>query len=215
MYILTSIISKSGPVNWVLGLIYLLSITIILDRAIYFFRSRLRAGTFRGRLFTLLDQSPGDLASVAGHPDLMAFQRSDLYPVVATYFTHFSDPNAALQQAIRIQEDRLISRAESTLWLLQLMGSLGPMLGLLGTISGLVLCFRSIETMKVADISVLSSGIWEAMSSTLLGLFIGIIALIFYRVFDHFVDKRIHAMEDLVGLLNIRFSREGLGRELV
>jgi biopolymer transport protein ExbB len=60
------------------------------------------------------------------------------------------------------------------------------MLGLTGTVTGLTRAFRTVAALKqVTDPSLLASGIWEALITTIAGLFIGIPALIAYHLYEN------------------------------
>lgn len=82
----------------------------------------------------------------------------------------------------RVDRSQLISFSRG-LWVLSLVAVMAPMLGLLGTMLGLIRSFRGIEQVGGAvDMSVLAGGIWEAMITTVMGLVVGLAAQFFYRV---------------------------------
>ena len=60
------------------------------------------------------------------------------------------------------------------------------MIGLLGTVLGMVEAFQKVSFMKsIVNPSVLASGIWEALITTVAGLFVGIPALIGYHLYSN------------------------------
>lgn len=67
---------------------------------------------------------------------------------------------------------------------LSLIGTLAPMLGLLGTVLGMISCFRTISLSSVTNASLLAGGIYEALVTTVLGLIVGILGLFFYSFFQ-------------------------------
>ena len=77
------------------------------------------------------------------------------------------------------------------------------MLGLTGTVTGLTRAFQTVAALRqVTDPSLLASGIWEALITTVVGLFIGIPSIVAY----HLLDNR---------LKSLAFEMRSTGEELV
>ena len=75
------------------------------------------------------------------------------------------------------------------------IASISPLLGLLGTVLGMIKVFTVITTQGVGDASVLASGIAEALITTAAGLMVAIPTLLFYRYFRGRVDELVVTME--------------------
>lgn len=89
-----------------------------------------------------------------------------------------------------------IAKLEKNLALLATLAGISPMLGFLGTVTGMVRCFYNMSKAgHNIDISVLSGGIYEAMITTVAGLIIGVIALICYNLLVASIQKIVHKME--------------------
>ena len=89
------------------------------------------------------------------------------------------------------------------LHLLELIGKISPMIGLLGTVLGMVEAFHKLAFVKnLVDPSLLASGIWEALITTVAGLFVGIPALVFHHLYMNKVKS-------------IAFSMKHIGEEVV
>lgn len=85
-----------------------------------------------------------------------------------------------------IEELQKFSR---NLHIMELIGRIAPMLGLCGTVVGMVSSFHAVAANKGAvDASLLAGGIWESLLTTVAGLFVGIPALIIY----HFFEKKLN-----------------------
>lgn len=67
---------------------------------------------------------------------------------------------------------------------LSLIGTLAPMLGLLGTVLGMISCFKVISEATVTDASALANGIYKALVTTVMGLIVGIPGLFFHSFFQ-------------------------------
>lgn len=94
-------------------------------------------------------------------------------------------------EAIQTQARTEISRMERGLVVLEIVTGIGPLLGLLGTVSGLISVFAGIGSDKIASQGVLiAKGISEALNCTVLGLVVAIPSLIAHSYFS----KKIEAM---------------------
>jgi biopolymer transport protein ExbB len=79
---------------------------------------------------------------------------------------------------------------EKNMWLLFIMATIAPLLGLLGTITGLINVFMAIHTHnKPVTPQLVASGLWEAMITTAYGLIIAIPDYFFYYYFIHLIRK--------------------------
>jgi len=67
---------------------------------------------------------------------------------------------------------------------LSLIGTLAPMLGLLGTVTGMIWAFKEIADAPVTNARQLAGGIYQALVTTVMGLIVGIPALFFYSFFQ-------------------------------
>ena len=89
-----------------------------------------------------------------------------------------------------------IYNLEKNLSLLATISGAAPMIGFLGTVTGMIQAFISIaEEEGAVSPKLLSSGIYEAMLTTAAGLFVGIIAYLSYNYLVSRVEKLIHKME--------------------
>jgi biopolymer transport protein TolQ len=85
--------------------------------------------------------------------------------------------------------DQVISSIESRLPFLGTCAAVSPLVGLFGTIWGLIHSFMEISAQHSADIAVVAPGIAEALLTTLAGLIVAIPALIFYQYFSNEARK--------------------------
>jgi biopolymer transport protein ExbB len=90
---------------------------------------------------------------------------------------------------------QVVHELERYLNTLGTIASITPLLGLLGTVIGMIKVFAVITTQGVGDPSVLAGGISEALITTAAGLSVAIPALIFYRYFRGRIDRLVVSME--------------------
>jgi biopolymer transport protein ExbB len=105
----------------------------------------------------------------------------------------------------------LITKEKNTLYAgfkwFRLIGMISPMLGLLGTISGLILAFMEIASSKASvSPALIADGLWEAMLTTAFGLIIALPALIFLHIFKLIADKYIDAQLSSLNAESLRLE---------
>jgi biopolymer transport protein ExbB len=90
-----------------------------------------------------------------------------------------------------------IDAMERGLTLLALVAMVSPLLGLLGTVTGLIEAFQALAAAgDRVDPAILASGIWEALLTTVMGLAIGIPAAVIHALMQRTVDVAAKRMED-------------------
>ncbi len=72
---------------------------------------------------------------------------------------------------------------------LSLIGNVAPLLGLLGTVTGMISSFQTIETLKAPTPGDLAKGVYESLVNTTMGLFVAIVFLTIYFIFKNKVSK--------------------------
>lgn len=113
------------------------------------------------------------------------------------------DINTAIENAGRLE----VYKLEKNVSVLATIAGAAPMIGFLGTVIGMVLAFHQLATSSgQAEMGSLAEGIYTAMTTTVAGLIVGIIAYIGYNHLVVRTDKVIHQMEatavDFLDLLN-------------
>lgn len=85
---------------------------------------------------------------------------------------------------------------------LEVIGNLAPLLGLLGTVIGMIAAFNQLEAAgSRVDPSVLSGGIWEALLTTAVGLVVAIPAVVILNYLERCVERLHEDMQDALGRL--------------
>ena len=84
---------------------------------------------------------------------------------------------------------------ERNMWLLSIVAHTTPLIGLLGTVTGMIKAFQAVAIHGTGDAKILASGISEALFTTAGGLFVAIPALIIYNYYNRKIDEIINDME--------------------
>lgn len=173
------LIAKGGPLMWLLFATLVVVIALILDRAIahlWWFQSLKRVCE---GLRPLIRRKQWDTA-------LSRCQSSDRHctHIAETYLRHRESSREERDEILERERTLIMQRFETRLRWLGILGQLSPLIGLLGTVSGLVSAFHQIELVGgQVQPSDLASGIWQALLTTVFGLVIAIPAVASYHFF--------------------------------
>ncbi|MDR2484393.1 MAG: MotA/TolQ/ExbB proton channel family protein [Treponema sp.] len=94
-----------------------------------------------------------------------------------------------MEKALEAEAVSCINTLENGFNFLTALGSLSPLTGFLGTVSGMIGAFKSIAEATEVNAQIVANGIYEALITTVFGLIIAIIAMIAHSLFTHLVDR--------------------------
>ncbi|HXV77516.1 MAG TPA: MotA/TolQ/ExbB proton channel family protein, partial [Candidatus Polarisedimenticolaceae bacterium] len=184
------IIRSGGPVMYPLLICSLLVVAIIVERAINLRASRVLTPTTVERIHGLVEggrtdraieicrQSPGMFSSIM----LPALELADR-------------GEAAAKEAVEDAGRHETARLTRYLTALGTIAAVAPLLGLLGTVTGMIEVFRTIARSGVGQAAELSGGISQALVTTAFGLLIAIPALVGYNYFQSKVESMVTELE--------------------
>ena len=131
---------------------------------------------------------------------LIARHPSSLGRVLSTLIRHLTWSRAEAVEAVQTKARHEVARLESGLIFLEITTGIAPLLGLLGTLSGLVGIFTAIGT----DPNAVARGIAEALNTTIVGLAVAVPSLITYNYFQRRIEVMAVEMESLVADLVVK-----------
>ncbi len=105
-------------------------------------------------------------------------------------------PEAALKEAAQDAGRREAARLERFVEAIGVVAALGPLLGLLGTVLGMIKVFQRVNEVGAGSPVEMAAGIWEALLATAYGLIVGIPALVMYRAVLGRIDRLVLRLED-------------------
>jgi len=88
------------------------------------------------------------------------------------------------------------------------VSQLSPLVGLLGTIIGMILAFSTISATESPSMASLATGIWEALITTAAGLIVAIPAQAGHAILERLAARRIHLMNSISGLFLVKAAGE-------
>ena len=121
---------------------------------------------------------------------------SPLGRVLAAGLMNRFHPREIMKESIEETGRQVVLELERYLNMLGTIASITPLLGLLGTVIGMIKVFTAIMTQGVGNPSVLAGGISEALLTTAAGLVVAIPSIMFYRFFRRRVDELVLKMEE-------------------
>jgi biopolymer transport protein ExbB len=181
-----SLFARGGPMMWVLAVLAMLGLMLFVERALFLHRGQIRAKAFidgiknilgKRRLveaLTVCEETPGPVASV-----------------VKAALLHADDPADAMR--FHVQEAAVIElpALERRLGFIAAIAQIAPLVGLLGTILGMITTFVAFERGgNYAMPAALSGGMWQALLATGASLMLAIPAHLAY----HFLSGRVRAI---------------------
>ena len=166
-------------------------LAIILERCWVLRRQRLVSTA----LAAAIDRRGADKETLDRVKAVAEIDTSVLSEVVRVAFDHAGASRAANVEAVQALARQVVGRMERGLTTLGLIAELGPLLGLLGTVNGMLHLFADVASKGLSNPSEISAGISEALVATFTGLSIAVPALIAYMYLRRRIEMLVLEME--------------------
>lgn len=199
---------KGGPVMWPLLLTSVVALTVVLERIAFMLREGARrAPAVVDRMFAAAEEGRFDTAREAG-----AGSRDFLARVLTFALEHrdVSFANALLEAS-----NRELQRFNRGLPVLDTVITLAPLLGLFGTVTGMIHAFGLLGANELGAPTAITGGIAEALIATAFGLLVAIVALIPFNYLNARLEQARQEIENAAAhleLLLLRAERTGEAR---
>lgn len=194
-----TLIELGGWMMWPLLLVSVLALAIVVERGL-----ALAGCTVGGKKYDQLLLA----AESSGKLDEVAAQLARYEPFADFANILVERPQQRLEPRLRLAGEVAVARLEKHLSLLAMLARLAPLMGLLGTIFGMIRTFSSIaESSAAVDMGLLSGGIWQALITTAAGLIIAIPVMFCHSVFQGRAEQGAQSLAR-AGNLAIALARE-------
>jgi len=188
---LVSILLKGGWLMLPIFLSSIVAVAIIIDRYLVLRRASMNVPAFLLKIRSLIKNRDID-----GAMNYCVEEKSPAANIVRKGLKKINLGHERVKEAIEAAGRQEVSRLEKGLSILATISGVAPLLGFLGTVTGMISAFMRIETLQgSANPSDLAGGIWEALITTSFGLAVGIIALTFYNMLISSISKLVLDME--------------------
>lgn len=183
------IFQKGGPVMWPLLITSIVATTVVFERLLFIAREKKR------RAPGLVDQILAAVEEGNIEKAISLGLRSKDF-VARTLVYGLANREKSFSNALLRAANRELKRFNQGLQILDTIITLAPLLGLLGTVTGMIRSFSLLGGREIEAPTVITGGIAEALIATAFGLGIAIVALIPFNYLQARLEEARHEMED-------------------
>jgi biopolymer transport protein ExbB len=195
---------KGGIFMIPLGVVALIAIALFIERLIYLRRNKINGDTFHFELRSALKDNSLDQAII-----LAARTKGMVGRVIGEGLQRIKDGESDIEAATeKVILSEMVSIEKSRGWLVN-MSQIAPLLGILGTVWGLVVAFIAIERTAATDPRNLASGIYQALITTVAGLLIAIPVLIALEYIRKETNQILHLLDIYLAEIKEWLGRRG------
>jgi len=182
---------KGGWLMIPLVLLSILAIYIFVERAIVIHKASKDAPFFMDRIREYLAEGKTDAAI-----KVCQQTKAPYAAMIEKGILRVGRPASDVQAAVENVGNLKVAEMEKGFTMLATISSGAPMIGFLGTVTGMIRAFYDMaQAGSAADITLLSNGIYQALTTTVAGLIVGIIAMFAYNYLVGQLDKVVNEME--------------------
>jgi len=201
------LIQKGGPMMYLIILSSVLAFGVAIERIYHLMRARIDANKFMDNITAVLKRN-----KVIEAIEMCNATPGPIAHIVKAGILKHDRSRPEIKEAVEEAAQLEIPRLERHLPILSTIAHIAPLLGLLGTVTGLIKSFQVIQQKAIMTVPVnpgdLAGGIWEALLATLAGLAVAVPTYVAYNYLTSQVDNLVYDMErsatDLVNLLSSR-----------
>ncbi len=185
---------KGGPVMYFLALFSIMALVVIIYKGFILYKARINTSEFLGKLKTILRKK-----NIKAAIDLCEEYRSPIASILKAGLLKFGRPQDEIEKAMENAAIHEIARLEKGLGILASIANLAPMLGFLGTVTGMIQSFDAMS--KLNDPGKVAEGISEALITTAGGLIVAVPVLMFYNYYTSLIAGFIREIESASNVL--------------
>jgi len=182
---------KGGKFMWWLLVLSVIGITLIVERAITLQKARANVGGLMEKVVAALKKGKHEEAL-----EICAKTRGPIPQILHAGLLQAKKGPAAVEKAIESAGIIEMAFLERGLVIIATVANLAPMVGFLGTVSGMIAAFEAIAQAEQVSAKLVAAGISEALITTMAGLIIAIPVQLAHNLFVQQIDRFVVEMED-------------------
>ncbi|MDR2491807.1 MAG: MotA/TolQ/ExbB proton channel family protein [Spirochaetaceae bacterium] len=182
---LLELFNMGGVFMWPLLVFSMAAVAIAIERAVFIFRHNLSLDKIEKSTLECIKNGDMDGAVLYLQKQTSSFLGAR---VLLAMVKNYKLPLEHIRQLTGAEAASCINALEKGFNFLTALGSLSPLTGFLGTVSGMIGAFKSIAEATEVNAQIVANGIYEALITTVFGLIIAIIAMIAHSILSHVVD---------------------------
>src|SRR5437016_4575816 len=192
---------KGGPIMWPILIVSIIGLTVVIERIFWWSGRWFRRDPKRiEKVFTAIEN--GDTTEAS------RLSRGSRDPILRMMWNGLNHQHASLQGALQVAAGIEIKRAGRFLVVMDTLVTLAPLLGLLGTITGLIRSFSLLGNEELA-VQAVTGGIAEALIATVCGLGIAICAMMPFNFFTSRVSNLEFELQTAATNLEVMLGAQG------
>jgi biopolymer transport protein ExbB len=181
---------KGGAIIYPIMLCSVVAVAVFLERIWHLQKSHIIPDHFVRRIEELVIESRFDDALL-----LCQENYSPMANIMASALRNVKQDRARVKEAVEETGKLESAHLERYIEVIGTCSAISPLLGLLGTVLGMIEVFQGVENSGLGDPAFFASGIWKALITTAVGLSVAIPSFIFYKFLLARVDRLIIEME--------------------
>jgi len=185
-------IPKGGPIVWPILAILAIGALIVIERVIFLLRKKCNAEKLMQHIAALVNERRWPECQKA----CLDLGAKPVARVLAAGLECCQLPREEMENVLQEAILREVPPMERFLSTLGMLAAIAPLLGLLGTVTGMIDTFHVITRFGTGDPRMMSGGISEALVTTMLGLSVAIPIMLAHTLLNRTVDRRIGQMEE-------------------
>jgi biopolymer transport protein ExbB len=189
---------KGGPIMWPILITSILALTVVLERLFFILRETMRRQpAVVEQMLTAVERGDFAEAQRLGHGSRDFIARALFYAL-----SHDDKLNAVQRAA-----GRELQRYNRGISVLDTAITVAPLLGLLGTVTGMIRSFSLLGGQELGAPSAITGGIAEALIATVFGLGVAILALLPFNFLNAQLERARHEVSDAASQLEAHVTR--------
>lgn len=192
------LLKKGGPVMYPLYLCSIIMVAFGIERAVSLRTKRVLPADIVEKIRSVTSKEPGNLDSQKLLNEIQAYE-NPIARVVKAGLRKADRPVPEIEKAIEDAGEKEAGLMRRNCRVLSIVASISPLLGLLGTVLGMIRAFMTVAAREEAlgRTELLASGIYQALVTTAAGLTIAIPALVLYYIYVEKVERLVSEMDDI------------------
>jgi biopolymer transport protein ExbB len=193
-------VPKGGPIVWPILAILALGALITLERIFFILKRKISLETVCGRIEAQAEARNWDACAATCDK----YSKNPVIRVIRSGVDSRNLPREDMENAVQEAILKEIPPMERFLSTMGMLAAIAPLLGLLGTVTGMIDTFHVITMHGTGDPRMMSGGISEALVTTMLGLSVAIPIMLSHTLLSRAVENSVGMMEEkAVALINI------------
>jgi biopolymer transport protein ExbB len=197
-----------GAIMWIIMALSVVSLAVVIERMIFFAGASTNPEAIELAFGKAL--ASGDRDAVRR----VVQGRSSMHRLFASAYAHWQVDDESLKPLLDGQVRRELYRWEKHFPLLDVVARVAPLLGLLGTVIGMVEMFQSLNLGGTVSATAVTGGIWKALFTTVAGLSVAIPVIVAHGILSGRIDKEEETLRrgaEYILRAHFAYSRESVG----